>query len=121
MVCLAHLRPGDNEVKLLPIVYGNPIPIRDGVYLINPGSVGQPRDGDNRAAYAILDVVNGTITYHRIAYDVVRVLIEMQDDRYPEVLVERLGTGRIRDTEHFENVYKQLDEGKGVVLCGAQV
>jgi len=39
-------------------------------YLINPGSVGQPRDGDPEAAYAVLDLGERTVTFHRVAYDV---------------------------------------------------
>lgn len=41
--------------------------------ILNPGSVGQPRDRDNRAAYAIFDLDQQTWTAHRVAYDIIRV------------------------------------------------
>jgi len=41
----------------------------DGVYLVNPGSVGQPRDGDQRAAFLVYDTRAQTIAFHRVAYD----------------------------------------------------
>ncbi len=110
MVCLAYLKSGSSNVELLPISYGGPIPIQDGCYLINPGSVGQPRDGDPRAAYAILDVQTGCVTYHRVDYDVIAVQREMQREGYPDILVERLGTARIRDTQFFNNVYERVPE-----------
>jgi predicted phosphodiesterase len=40
---------------------------------INPGSVGQPRDGDERAAYALFDREAGRVSFHRVAYDVRRI------------------------------------------------
>lgn len=41
----------------------------DGYYLINPGSVGQPRSKDKRASYMVLDVAQRTVTVHRVTYD----------------------------------------------------
>ena len=41
---------------------------KDAKYLVNPGSVGQPRDGDARAAYAIADMDRKTVTLYRVAY-----------------------------------------------------
>jgi predicted phosphodiesterase len=50
-------------------------------WLLNPGSVGQPRDGDSRAAYAIVDLETGAATQHRVSYDVAAVQrrLERQD------------------------------------------
>ena len=42
----------------------------DCAYMINPGSSGQPRDGDPRAAYAIYDTGVNEVTYRRVAYDI---------------------------------------------------
>lgn len=42
----------------------------DSVYLINPGSVGQPRDGDARSAFCVFDTGSSTVHFHRVAYDV---------------------------------------------------
>ena len=43
---------------------------RDAVYLVNPGSVGQPRDYDNRACFVTYDVEAGALEYHRVPYDI---------------------------------------------------
>jgi diadenosine tetraphosphatase ApaH/serine/threonine PP2A family protein phosphatase len=61
--------------------------------LINPGSVGQPRDGDPRAAYLVLDRDLGRVTWHRVAYDIGRVQSAMRSVRLPERLVARLSFG----------------------------
>ena len=65
----------------------------DGRVLLNPGSVGQPRDGDPRAAYLVLDLDGGTAAFHRIAYDVERTQAEMREAHLPEALAARLSHG----------------------------
>ena len=65
-----------------------------GRVLLNPGSVGQPRDGDPRAAYLVLDLEAGTATFHRVAYDVERTQREMRAERLPETLAARLSLGQ---------------------------
>ncbi len=62
-------------------------------YLINPGSVGQPRDGDWRAAYALFDSSSRLITLHRVAYDVATAQQKIIDANLPPVLAERLSSG----------------------------
>lgn len=62
-------------------------------YLINPGSVGQPRDGDPRAAYAILDTVTKVIELRRVAYDVAAAQGRIRAAGLPEPLARRLATG----------------------------
>lgn len=62
--------------------------------LLNPGSVGQPRDGDPRAAFAVLDDAAGTWRWHRVAYDVAAVQAAMAAARLPHRLIERLAVGR---------------------------
>lgn len=62
--------------------------------IVNPGSVGQPRDQDPRAAYAILDTGQGTITAHRVAYDIAATQQQMADVGLPRPLVARLALGR---------------------------
>jgi diadenosine tetraphosphatase ApaH/serine/threonine PP2A family protein phosphatase len=61
--------------------------------LINPGSVGQPRDGDPRAAYLVLDRALGRVTWHRVAYDIDRVQTGMRAAGLPERLAARLSFG----------------------------
>ena len=63
-------------------------------YLLNPGSVGQPRDGDPRAAYAILDDVDDTITFHREPYDINLAGGRILMAGLPERLARRLHSGR---------------------------
>lgn len=62
----------------------------DRIMLVNPGSVGQPRDGCRSAAYAILDSHAGTITFRRVAYDWTRTADDLNAAGYPDQLVARL-------------------------------
>jgi diadenosine tetraphosphatase ApaH/serine/threonine PP2A family protein phosphatase len=63
-------------------------------YLVNPGSVGQPRDGDARAAYAIADVTRGIVTLHRVAYAVETAQRKILEAGLPPPLAYRLAMGR---------------------------
>jgi diadenosine tetraphosphatase ApaH/serine/threonine PP2A family protein phosphatase len=67
----------------------------DGVkYLLNPGSVGQPRDGDPRAAYAIVDTRRRRVELVRVVYPVDIAQQKVLDAGLPEVLARRLSAGR---------------------------
>ena len=61
--------------------------------LLNPGSVGQPRDGDPRAAYLILDLDAGQVSWHRVAYDVDAVRRAIHAAGLPARLGDRLVVG----------------------------
>jgi diadenosine tetraphosphatase ApaH/serine/threonine PP2A family protein phosphatase len=61
--------------------------------LLNPGSVGQPRDGDPRAAYLLLDLDAQRATFRRVEYDVARTQREMREAGLPELLAARLELG----------------------------
>jgi len=63
-------------------------------YLINPGSVGQPRDGDPRAAYAVYDSEAGRVDYYRVEYDVAGAQKKIHDAGLPPILADRLSVGR---------------------------
>jgi diadenosine tetraphosphatase ApaH/serine/threonine PP2A family protein phosphatase len=64
-------------------------------YLINPGSVGQPRDGNPRAAYAFYDdAFPGVVEYCRVAYDVARAQQKIRAAGLPPRLADRLAAGR---------------------------
>jgi diadenosine tetraphosphatase ApaH/serine/threonine PP2A family protein phosphatase len=63
-------------------------------YLINCGAVGQPRDGDPRAAFGILDTSAGTLTIRRVDYDITTAQSKIIAAGLPEVLAQRLGAGR---------------------------
>jgi diadenosine tetraphosphatase ApaH/serine/threonine PP2A family protein phosphatase len=64
-----------------------------GRVLLNPGSVGQPRDGDPRAAYLLLDLQGKTATFRRVEYDVERTQAEMREAGLPQALAARLAHG----------------------------
>jgi diadenosine tetraphosphatase ApaH/serine/threonine PP2A family protein phosphatase len=61
--------------------------------IINPGSVGQPRDGDRRASYIVLDQDAMTIEHRRVSYDVKRTQDAMQRYGLPERQAARLSYG----------------------------
>ncbi len=63
-------------------------------YLINPGSVGQPRDGDARAACAVADLDHNVVEFWRVPYDVEAVQKRMLGAGLPEPLALRLAIGR---------------------------
>jgi diadenosine tetraphosphatase ApaH/serine/threonine PP2A family protein phosphatase len=62
--------------------------------LLNPGSVGQPRDGDPRAAYLLLDLAARRASFRRVDYDIARTQAEMREAALPEPLAERLSAGQ---------------------------
>lgn len=61
---------------------------------INPGSVGQPRDEDPRAAYAMLDLRSKTLTHYRAAYDINATQIRMKQAKFSSRLIRRLRFGQ---------------------------
>ena len=65
----------------------------DGRTMINPGSVGQPRDGDPRAAYALLEPGTGDVTFRRVGYDIAETQRRMHERKLPEMLADRLSFG----------------------------
>jgi len=74
------------------VQYETPYPLAPRAFL-NPGSVGQPRDGDPRAAYAILDLAAGTVTFHRSTYRVAETQRRIRERGLPQILADRLGFG----------------------------
>jgi predicted phosphodiesterase len=65
----------------------------DGIYLINPGSVGQPRQRDNRAHYLIFDLSEQTIIFRSIPYDIHKAQEKILKAQLPEFLALRLADG----------------------------
>lgn len=74
-------------------VPGQPIRTDDERLIINPGSVGQPRDGDPRASYMIFDPEARCVEYQRVAYDVSATQELMIERGLPESLISRLNFG----------------------------
>ncbi len=62
-------------------------------WLLNPGSVGQPRDGDPRAAWLLVDTSAGVGTFRRVEYPVARTQEEIRAEKLPEALAGRLAHG----------------------------
>ncbi len=63
-------------------------------YLINPGSIGQPRDADWRAAFAVYDTEADEITFYRVPYPIAKAQQRIYDASLPERLATRLADGR---------------------------
>lgn len=66
----------------------------DRLYLINPGAVGQPRDGDPRAGYAIYRPEERVVHLRRVAYDIQRAQAKIRQAGLPTSLADRLAAGR---------------------------
>ena len=62
--------------------------------ILNPGSVGQPRDGDPRASYAVYDTDSNSISVHRVEYEIAATQKLMTEAKLPGWLIERLAVGR---------------------------
>jgi predicted phosphodiesterase len=62
--------------------------------ILNPGSAGQPRDGDPRVGYALYDADARSVTYHRVEYDIESTQRDMERAGLPSWLIERLSYGR---------------------------
>jgi predicted phosphodiesterase len=73
---------------------GTELELSDARWLLNPGSVGQPRDGDPHAAFLLLDVEEQRASFRRVAYDIELTQSEMRDAGLPEALIERLAVGQ---------------------------
>ena len=60
----------------------------------SPGSVGQPRDGDPRAGFGIVDTAARTVTIHRVEYAIAKAQARIIEEGLPDVLAQRLALGR---------------------------
>jgi diadenosine tetraphosphatase ApaH/serine/threonine PP2A family protein phosphatase len=87
----------DGQVDAAAGLPGEPVRLGEARALLNPGSVGQPRDGLADAAYALLDLDAGTdstFEFRRVRYDIDRTQRLMRDAGLPPRLAERLRYGR---------------------------
>jgi len=79
--------------EAVPVQENRVVPLGHERLIINPGGVGQPRDGDPRAAYLILDTENLTIVHHRVEYPIEVTQERMRKAGLPLRLIERLDYG----------------------------
>jgi predicted phosphodiesterase len=86
------LRLAEKSVDGGVAVGGAAVDLSGARWLLNPGSVGQPRDGDARAAFLLLEV-GERATFHRVPYPIERTQAEMREAELPEPLIERLSHG----------------------------
>ena len=86
-------REDDGRVEPITPGNGSVLALDERRLLLNPGSVGQPRDGDPTAAWLVLDTDASTCTWHRVAYDVRLVQSAMAEAGLPPRLASRLSFG----------------------------
>jgi len=84
----------DGEVRGTQAGADTELDIGEGSWLINPGSVGQPRDGDARAAWLELDTDEWRVTYHRVEYEIDRAASAIEAAGLPAALARRLYVGQ---------------------------
>jgi len=95
-VSLFFTRPlaeGHGEIRGAQSSDDTLLDLGDGCWLINPGSVGQPRDGDPRAAWLELDTSEQTARFHRARYDIERAAASISSAGLPRRLADRLHVG----------------------------
>ncbi len=85
--------PNRRALSTEPFLEDTPLVLGEERMMINPGSVGQPRDGDPRASFALLDTEANTLLHRRVEYDVSATQAKMQEAQLPPRLIARLSYG----------------------------
>jgi diadenosine tetraphosphatase ApaH/serine/threonine PP2A family protein phosphatase len=93
-VALRVAQSGDGDLDGGLAAAGTELALADVRALLNPGSVGQPRDGDPRAAYLVLDLDARRASFRRVEYDIQRTQREIREAGLPELLAARLELGQ---------------------------
>ena len=93
-VALSFVRPEGEAATGDTRRAGDALDMSDGEWLINPGSVGQPRDGDPRAAWLLLDTGSWQAEWRRTPYDIAGATAAIRAARLPDSLAERLEYGQ---------------------------
>ena len=88
-----HVVLRGTELEGGPSPDGTVLGLGEARWVLNPGSVGQPRDGDPHAAYLVLDLEARTASFRRVPYDVELTQAEMHGAGLPEALAARLAVG----------------------------
>ena len=87
-------RQGQRGAELVDVPLGSPVPLGQERLIVNPGGVGQPRDGDPRASYIIYHKEENSIEFRRVPYDLAATQRKIRLAGLPEYLAERLQYGR---------------------------
>jgi diadenosine tetraphosphatase ApaH/serine/threonine PP2A family protein phosphatase len=93
-VALSFTRPEGEPAQGTTRKAEEEVELHTGEWLINPGSSGQPRDGDPRAAWLLLDTDRGTASWQRAEYDIAGAQAAIRAARLPDSLAERLQYGQ---------------------------
>jgi diadenosine tetraphosphatase ApaH/serine/threonine PP2A family protein phosphatase len=93
-VALSFVRPDGEVATGEPRRAGDALDLSTGEWLVNPGSVGQPRDGDPRAAWMLLDTETWRAEWRRVEYDIRGAAAAIRAARLPDSLAERLQYGQ---------------------------
>ncbi len=86
--------PNGESAQFFDFPVDLPVRLMDAKLIINPGSVGQPRDGLPTASYALYDSEKQTVTHYRVAYDIAATQQRMTEHNLPQYLIDRLSRGR---------------------------
>ena len=86
--------PGRGQIQGAEASDDTLLDLSSGSWLVNPGSVGQPRDGDPRAAWLELDTAAHTARFHRVPYEIDRAATAIVDSGLPRRLADRLHVGQ---------------------------
>ena len=87
-------RPDENGATFVRFPLDAPVSLGADRLIINPGGVGQPRDGDPRASYVLYDDEAGAAYHHRVEYDIPKTQEKMAAHGLPKYLADRLAGGR---------------------------
>jgi predicted phosphodiesterase len=93
-VALSFVRRDGEPATGEPRRAGTRLDIAEGEWLLNPGSVGQPRDGDARASWLLLDLDDLSVSFMRTDYDIAGAAAAIRAARLPDSLAERLEYGQ---------------------------
>ncbi|MCX8213711.1 MAG: metallophosphoesterase family protein [SAR202 cluster bacterium] len=85
---------GQDGPKFLEFRLDDPVPLGNERMIVNPGGVGQPRDGDPRTSYVVYDSDDGTVAHFRAEYDIKTTQDKMEEYGLPKYLADRLSEGR---------------------------
>ena len=86
--------PRPDGAAFMSFPQGRAVQLDEDALIVNPGSVGQPRDGDPRASYVLYDDEAQTIAHHRTDYDIASTQDKMRQHNLPDYLIDRLSVGR---------------------------